>query len=99
MARPTLEIELLDAIDGLANLLEKSKPFYMEDVTVKSWILGPGGRTGNCELCIENADEGEIEESEAFPAAGQYGPVDEPPLHDHCECEISYRDTRRRVYV
>lgn len=93
--------ELLEAAaSALARLLEAGAgTFYMEDVTVKRWILGPGGRSGNCEGCIENADEGEIEESEFFPADAGLGPVDEPPLHPHCTCYVEYRDTRRRVYV
>jgi hypothetical protein len=93
--------ELLESIGALATLLEKSTAgrYYYEDVTVKSWILGSGGVSGNCEECVENAEAGEIEESEFFPAWGQYGPVDEPPLHDHCDCSVEYRDTRKRVYV
>lgn len=87
-------------INALAALLEKNsnKPgsYYYEDVTVKSWILGSGGVSGNCEGCVENAEAGEIEESEFFPA---YPPVDEPPLHPNCDCTVEYRDTRRRVYV
>jgi hypothetical protein len=94
--------ELIEAADAFSNLIEKrgdAGTYYYEDVTVKRWELGIGGRTGNCENCIENFDEGEIEESEFFPADSQYGPVVEPPLHDNCTCFIVYRDTRRRVYV
>ena len=95
-------LDLAEAADRLTELLEKANKagtYYYEDVTVKRWILGPGGRSGNCDDCIENADAGEIDEDDFFPAEGQYGPVDEPPLHDHCECSVEYRDTRRRVYV
>lgn len=98
----TIEGELIEASDALSDLIERrgdAGTYYYEDVTVKQWILGPGGRSGNCEECIENADEGEIEESEFFPSDSQYGPVDEPPLHDNCTCVVIYRDTRRRVYV
>lgn len=91
--------ELLESTNALAGLLEARGEYTYEDVTVKRWILGPGGRSGNCEGCIENADEGEIEESEFFPADAGLGPVDEPPLHPHCSCFVEYRDTRRRVYV
>jgi hypothetical protein len=93
--------EIVEAANALCDLLEATAAgtFYMEDATVKAWILGPGGRTGNCEDCIENADAGEIEESEFFPAYGPDGPVDEPPLHPFCTCYVEYRDTRRRVYV
>jgi hypothetical protein len=94
--------DLLEAgpINALADLLEKKSnkagSYYYEDVTVKRWLLGPGGVSGNCEGCIENAEAGEIEESEFFPAEPA---VDEPPLHPNCSCEIEYRDTRRRIYV
>ena len=97
--------DLLEAgpINALAELLEKKSnkagSFYYEDVTVKRWLLGTGGASGNCESCLENSEAGEIEESEPFPAYSQYGPVVEPPAHDHCDCTVEYRDTRRRVYV
>ena len=92
----------VDAFDALSSLLEKSNKagdYYYEEFTVKRWILGSGGKSGNCEDCVENSEVGEIEESEFFPAYGPDGPVDEPPLHQNCDCEIEYRDTRRRVYV
>lgn len=94
--------EIAEAAGALAELLERAAPagsYYYADITLKSWILGPGGRSGNCDDCLENADAGEIEESDFFPAFGQYGPVDEPPAHDHCGCSVTYRDTRKRVYV
>ena len=92
------------AIVYLCEVLEAKKSnkagtFYYEDLTVKSWILGPGGVSGNCEGCVENSEAGEIEESEFFPAYGPNGPVDEPELHPNCTCTVEYRDTRRRVYV
>ena len=104
-------IDLAEAVNGLADLLEaepvnrlaalleKTGEYTYEDITVKRWILGPGGLSGNCEGCDENAEAGEIEESEFFPAYGSDGPVDEPPLHPNCMCSVEYRDTRRRVYV
>ena len=95
--------ELVSAVNELADLLEargnKAGTYYYEEITLKRWILGPGGRSGNCEGCIENADAGEIEESEIFPSYEGYGPVFEPPLHPNCTCSVDYRDTRRRVYV
>lgn len=107
--------DLLEAVNGLADLIEvdpvnhlaellernsnKAGSYYYEDVTVKRWILGSGGMSGNCEDCIENSAAGDIEESEFFPAYGSDGPVDEPPLHPHCDCTVEYRDTRRRVYT
>lgn len=91
--------EIVEACNSLAVFLEAKGTYYYEDITLKRWVLGSGGRSGNCENCIENADAGEIEESEAFPAFSQYGIVDEPPLHDHCDCTVEYRDTRKRVYI
>lgn len=104
--------ELTEALNDLATLIEaeliekaKAKAsntagtYYYEDVVLKRWHLGAGGRSGNCERCIENADAGEIEEDEFFPADGAWGYVDEPPLHPHCDCWVTYRDTRKRVYV
>jgi len=94
-----VEAELIAATEALADLLEARGDYYYDDVTLKRWVLGDGGRTGNCEACVENADAGEIEESEPFPADSQYGPVVEPPAHDNCACTVEYRDTVRRVYV
>lgn len=98
--------ELTAALAELADVIEKAaKPsnaagsYYYEDVVVKRWHLGSGGRAGNCERCIENADAGEIAEDDFFPADGAWGYVDEPPLHPHCDCWVTYRDTRKRVYV
>ena len=96
------EVELLEAIEELAELLERGNrkgSYYYEDVVVKRWVLGSGGASGNCPECEENAEAGEIEESEFFPAEGAFGPVDEPPLHPHCDCTVEYRDTRHRVYL
>lgn len=90
---------LARALHALAELFEARGEYYYVDITLKSWVLGPGGRAGNCEDCIENEDAGWIEESELFPAYSQYGPVDEPPLHNSCSCTVVYKDTRKRVYV
>ena len=95
-------MELCESLNELAELLERGNvqgSYYYEDIVLKSWILGPGGRNGNCEGCIENADAGEIEEDDFFPSEEGDGPVDEPPLHPNCSCTVIYRDTRRRVYV
>ena len=88
----------------LASILEKKRSnkagsYYYEEIELKRWLLGPGGVSGNCDDCVENAEAGWIEASEFFPADGSDGPVDEPPLHPNCLCDVEYRDTRRRVYV
>lgn len=90
---------LIAELDAFIALLEAPGEYTYEDVTLKRWELGPGGRTGNCDGCVENADSGELEESEFFPAPGPFGYVDEPPLHPSCLCFVTYRDTRRRVAV
>lgn len=94
-----LEAEILNATAAVLALVEKPGSYYYEDVVYKRWWLGPGGQAGNCEECWENAEAGEIQEDEFFPAWGAFGPVDEPPLHPHCLCSVTYRDSRRRVYV
>lgn len=94
-----IEAEVLEAAAAVLALVEAPGAYYYEDVVYKRWWLGPGGRAGNCDECIENADEGEVEEDDFFPAWGAFGPVDEPPLHPHCTCSVTYRDSRRRVYV
>ena len=94
-----VEAEVLEATAAVLAIVEAPGAYYYEDVVYKRWWLGPGGRAGNCEGCIENADAGEIEEDDFFPSWDGFGPVDEPPLHPHCTCSVTYRDSRRRVYV
>jgi len=89
-----IEAEVLAATNEVLALVERKNPgyrgnksagaYYYEDVVYKRWWLGPGGKAGNCEGCIENADAREIEEDELFPSWDGFGPVDEPPLHPHC---------------
>jgi hypothetical protein len=104
-----IEAEVLSAANDVLALVERTNlgyrgkksagSYYYEDVVYKRWWLGPGGRRGNCDGCIENADAGEIEEDDFFPSDDAFGPVDEPPLHPQCTCSVTYRDSRRRVYV
>jgi hypothetical protein len=87
------------AVTALAEALgyrfdEKRRLYYYDEVTVKSWVLGDGGRSGNCPVCVENADEGEIDMDGLFPSGDA-----EPPAHPNCTCTVEYRDTRKRVYV
>jgi hypothetical protein len=51
-------------------------------VTGKEWILGSGGREGNCEYCKRNADAGIIPIEEEFPTP-QY------EIHPGCTCAIA----------
>lgn len=78
-------------------VMEARGEYYYDDVTVKRWVLGSGGASGNCELCNDNADAGWIDQDDIFE--GVEDDIDEPPAHPNCDCEVEYRDTRRRVYV
>jgi len=75
-------------------LEEAPGEYYYDEVTVKRWILGDGGVAGNCELCVENSEDGDIDMDDLFSSGD-----DEPPAHPHCTCQVEYRDTRKRVYV
>lgn len=81
----------------LLALREATGDYYYEEITVKRWVLGDGGVSGNCELCNENADAGWIDMDDIF--LGVEEDVDEPPAHFHCSCSLEIKDTRRRVYV
>jgi hypothetical protein len=48
----------------------------------KEWILGSGGKEGNCEECIKNADAGVIPVDQDFP-------IPEDEIHPNCTCTIS----------
>lgn len=88
-------IELVEAAEDLAELLEATGEYYYEDVAVKRWILGDGGRSGNCEDCIEASDLGWIDMDDIFDPFD----VDEPPGHPNCTCTMETKDTRKRVYA
>jgi hypothetical protein len=51
-------------------------------VTGKEWILGSGGKEGNCEDCRRNADAGAI-------PVGQDFPISQYEIHPNCTCAIS----------
>lgn len=44
----------------------------------KRWVLGDGGKAGNCEMCIANADQGWIDEEDTWD--GVFGAVESQPL-------------------
>lgn len=92
------EAQLSACAEALVLLLqEASGEYFYDEVTVKRWVLGPGGASGNCEICNDNADAGWIDQDDIFE--GVEDDIDEPPAHPNCECEIEYKDTRKRVYV
>lgn len=89
---------LAGELEMLAELIEaKSKrPYYYDTVNEKAWVLGSGGRSGNCEICVDNSDEGWVEDGSVYE--GVFGDVDGPPAHPNCDCELEYRERRFRVY-
>jgi hypothetical protein len=89
---------LVPALLLLERLLEAAGEYYYDTENVKRWVLGPGGRSGNCETCVENADMGWIPDDDVFLASGG-GSIDAPPAHPNCECEVEYKEKRVRVYV
>jgi phosphohistidine phosphatase len=78
--------------------LGMKRSYHMEDVSLKRWVLGDGGKAGNCDLCEDNADRGWIDVEDVWE--GTFGDIDEPPTnnHPHCSCEAEYKVTTRRVY-
>ncbi len=93
---------MLADLDTLAEALvialqEAAGEYFYDEVTVKRWILGDGGASGNCELCNDNADKGWIDQDDIFE--GVEDDIDEPPAHPNCTCTVEIKDTRRRVYV
>jgi hypothetical protein len=88
---------LLEALVALEALLEAAGEYYYDTENVKRWVLGSGGRSGNCETCVENADAGWISDDDVF--LGVAGDIDEPPAHPNCTCTLEYKEKRVRVYV
>lgn len=92
-------IAIAEAANALAALLERTSragSYTYDIVGVKRWILGSGGRDGNCEACVDNADLGWIDQDGLFDA-GDFD-VDEPPAHQHCTCGIEFGERRKRMY-
>lgn len=89
---------LAESLHELADLIEAAGEYYYDVENVKRWVLGPGGKAGNCETCIENADEGWIADDGVFlDSSGN--DIDGPEAHPHCTCTIEYREKRVRVYA
>lgn len=83
----------LNALRGLVSLLEKRGEYTYETIDVKRWIA----EADACEICEENADRGWIPDDDVFESE-QFGDIDEPPAHTHCQCSIEYGEKRKRVY-
>jgi hypothetical protein len=91
---PNLKRVLLD----LSHLLEAAGEYYYDTENVKRWVLGDGGRAGNCEICVDNSDMGWIPDEDVFEGSGG-DDIDEPPAHPNCTCTVEYKEKRVRVYV
>lgn len=78
-------------------LIEAAGEYYYDTIEEKRLVLGDGGRSGNCEYCVDASDRGWIEDTDVFE--GPMGTEDGPPLHPHCTCELEYRTRRYRVYA
>lgn len=89
--------KIANALTVLLALVEKAGEYYYDTENVKRWVLGDGGRSGNCEICVENADLGWIPDEDVFE--GVFGDVDGPPAHPNCDCAVEYKEKRVRVYV
>ena len=76
----------------------KSRTYYYDTVNQKRWILDGGGKSGNYKTCIDNEEMGWIGDDEVF-FNSEGDPIDSPPAHPNCECELEYREKRARVYV
>lgn len=91
---------LREAASDLLSLLERPKAkrtYYMEDIEQKRLVLGSGGKSGNCDYCVDAEERGWIEQDEVYDSP--FGDQDGPPLHPNCDCELEYRTGRKRVYV
>ena len=79
------------------HLEEEKGAYYYDEVGVKRWILGDGGKNGNCEACEEAASLGWIDQDDTYDMFDE--PVDGPPGHPHDTCDIEFGEKRKRVYV
>ncbi len=90
--------EVIDAALQLAELFEAKGEYYYEEQEMKRWILGDGGRSGNCDVCVDNADMGWIDMDDVFvDSSGD--PIDEAPAHPNCTCGTEFKTRRKRVYA
>jgi hypothetical protein len=94
------KLAVLAAAAALLIILEKKATagsYFYDEEEVKRWNLGPGGRAGNCDICVDNADLGWIGMDDVFDSVD--GPIDEAPAHPNCSCFVDFRTKKVRVYV
>lgn len=87
--------ELIDSANALAALIEAN--YTYDTINEKRWILGDGGRSGNCEWCVDASDMGWIPDEDVYDTP--MGDADGPPAHKNCDCTLEYRERRYRVYA
>jgi phosphohistidine phosphatase SixA len=80
----------------------RKRPYTYEEILLKRWVLGSGGKSGNCETCVENSELGWIDSEETF-LDSEGTDIDGTPAHPNCDdvsgCSIEYKESRRRVYL
>ncbi len=89
------DVEAAALLLAEAMLLEAAGEYTYDTVEEKRWVLGDGGRSGNCEFCVDASDRGWIADEEVYETP--MGDEDGPPGHPHCSCELEYRTRRYRV--
>ncbi len=91
-------IVVIAAVTALLLVLhEETGSYYYDEEEQKRWILGPGGKDGNCDICNDNADMGWIGMDDVFDSVD--GPIDDAPAHPNCTCSVEFKTKRVRVYV
>ena len=83
---------VLDELEAIIDIIEAGSYTY-EDVEVKRWIADGDA----CEDCDDAAEQGWIDMDAGWDS-GQFGIVDEPPMHTNCRCTVEYSTKRKRVY-
>jgi len=88
------EEAILEAARRFAGLVETPMlAHHYEMEPFKRAVLGDGGKSGNCDDCIDNSDQGWIPADDEFQSGH-----DEPPFHSNCTCSMETKDRRVRVY-
>lgn len=85
-------LEVIEAVNSLADLLLAEASYTYDIVNVKRWVADADA----CEVCIDNEDLGWIDDDATFDSV--FGPIDDGEAHPHCLCSVEYGEKRRRVY-
>lgn len=95
---------LIHAMNALASVLysaslridETGRSYFYDTAEEKRWLLGDGGKAGNCDECSEAEDLGWVDMDYTYDMF--YEDVDGPPGHPNCFCVAEQRTRRYRVY-